>query len=174
MQMVLGYAWPGNVRELQNVIERAAIFADGTIDEAHLPEALIGKISPRGGGNKKGVDKPLDERLMEIEKEMIIEAINQAGGVQARAAHLLGINPRSLWHRVQKTPRSMFHYSKSYKICRVCGKFWRGGLVGGLGQTQTGHALRGTLLETFNDQYIRFTLRLYENLLTSPPLVIKA
>ena len=101
MQMMLGYAWPGNVRELQNVIERAAIFADGTIDEAHLPEALIGKISPRGGGNK-GVDQPLDERLMEIEKEMIIEAINQAGGVQARAAQLLGINPRSLWHRVKK------------------------------------------------------------------------
>jgi len=33
---------------------------------------------------------------------MIIEAISRAGGVQARAANLLGINQRSLWHRVKK------------------------------------------------------------------------
>ena len=33
---------------------------------------------------------------------MIIEALTRAGGIQARAAQILGINPRSLWHRVKK------------------------------------------------------------------------
>ncbi|MCK9196070.1 MAG: sigma-54 dependent transcriptional regulator [Syntrophales bacterium] len=104
MQIILGYGWPGNIRELSNVIERAAIFAEGTgrtIDAAHLPAAMTGEVPPQGGVNA-GVGQPLDERLMEIEKGMIIEAINRAGGVQARAAQLLGINPRSLWHRIKK------------------------------------------------------------------------
>ena len=45
---------------------------------------------------------PLDHRLNEIEKEMIIEALRKTGGVQVRATELLGINQRSLWHRIKK------------------------------------------------------------------------
>ncbi|MBU4009489.1 MAG: helix-turn-helix domain-containing protein, partial [Proteobacteria bacterium] len=44
----------------------------------------------------------IDNRLGEIEKGLIIEAINRTGGVQVRAAELLGINQRSLWHRIKK------------------------------------------------------------------------
>jgi len=100
MQLILGYGWPGNIRELQNVIERAAVFADKTIEAAHLPAALTAEVSFVDGVSEHAGS--LDERLGEIEKGMIIEAINRAGGVQARAAQLLGINPRSLWHRVKK------------------------------------------------------------------------
>ena len=100
MQLILGYGWPGNIRELQNVIERAAVFADKTIEAAHLPAALTAEpSSPDGGSEHAG---SLDERLAGIEKGMIIEAITRAGGIQARAAQILGINPRSLWHRVKK------------------------------------------------------------------------
>ena len=100
MQLILGYGWPGNIRELQNVIERAAVFADKTIEAAHLPAALTAEpSSPDGGSEHAG---SLDVRLDEIEKGMIIEAITRAGGIQTRAAQFLGINPRSLWHRVKK------------------------------------------------------------------------
>jgi DNA-binding NtrC family response regulator len=44
----------------------------------------------------------LDNRLAEIEKNMIMEALRQTGGVQVRATELLGINQRSLWHRIKK------------------------------------------------------------------------
>jgi DNA-binding NtrC family response regulator len=44
----------------------------------------------------------LDERLNEIEKSMILEALRKTGGVQVRATELLGINQRSLWHRIKK------------------------------------------------------------------------
>jgi DNA-binding NtrC family response regulator len=44
----------------------------------------------------------LDERLGEIEKSMIIEALKKTGGIQVRATKLLGINQRSLWHRIKK------------------------------------------------------------------------
>ena len=42
------------------------------------------------------------ERLMEVERGLIIEALSKTGGVQSRATELLGINQRSLWHRIKK------------------------------------------------------------------------
>ena len=44
----------------------------------------------------------INDRLNEIEKSMIMDAMVQARGVQSRAAQLLGINQRSLWHRIKK------------------------------------------------------------------------
>ena len=100
MQALIGYGWPGNVRELRNIIERAAIFAENTIEEIHLPPEMNGLPNHQNSSARQ--DQPLDQKLIEIEKGMIIEAISRAGGVQARAANLLGINQRSLWHRVKK------------------------------------------------------------------------
>jgi transcriptional regulator with PAS, ATPase and Fis domain len=100
MQLILGYGWPGNIRELQNVIERAAVFTEKTIEAAHLPAALTAELSSVNERSEHAGS--LDERLAEIEKGMIIEAITRAGGIQTRAAQLLGINPRSLWHRIKK------------------------------------------------------------------------
>jgi transcriptional regulator with GAF, ATPase, and Fis domain len=102
MQLLLGHPWPGNVRELQNVIERAAVIAEGSIEPGHLPQEFhedAGVPANRGATDE---GKPLDERLAEIEKGLIIEALTRAGGIQARAAQILGINPRSLWHRIKK------------------------------------------------------------------------
>ena len=45
---------------------------------------------------------PLDEALENWERQMILDALRQGGGVQARAAKLLGISERSLWYRVKK------------------------------------------------------------------------
>jgi len=102
MQVLLGYNWPGNIRELKNVTERAAVFAEKTIEPSHFPAALTGGTSIWSEGKGGDGDRTLDERLEEIERGMIIEAINRAGGVQARAAQMLCINPRSLWHRIKK------------------------------------------------------------------------
>ena len=105
LQMLVAFDWPGNIRELQNTIESASVIAEnGYIEPAQLP----GKIT--GAFNNPSQDKdfkmpaniPLDERLREIEKSMIIEALRRTGGVQVRATELLGINQRSLWHRIKK------------------------------------------------------------------------
>ncbi len=99
MQRLLGYSWPGNVRELQNAIERAVVIAEGDIETVHLPTEVKGEV--RIASRQDGAES-LDDRLAEIEKGMIIEAMTRTGGVQVRAAELLGINQRSLWHRVRK------------------------------------------------------------------------
>ncbi len=101
MQLLLGHSWPGNIRELQNVIERAEVVADGNIEPRHLPPEFRGTADkPENGIGSDG--KPIDERLAEIEMGLIIEAIIRAGGSQTRAAQYLGINQRSLWHRIKK------------------------------------------------------------------------
>jgi len=74
---------------------------DGLIDMQHLPE----NIRQGGGDSIASALKdrlPLDEQINLMEKEMIIVALKETGGVQVKAAGLLGINQRSLWHRIKK------------------------------------------------------------------------
>jgi transcriptional regulator with PAS, ATPase and Fis domain len=104
LQMLMAFPWPGNIRELKNVVESAAVIAeDGFIEPAQLPAKITGLFS-NGESNKISlpVNLPLDERLNEIEKSMIIDALRKTGGIQVRATELLGINQRSLWHRIKK------------------------------------------------------------------------
>jgi len=104
LQMLMAFSWPGNIRELQNTIESAAVIAeDGYIEPAQLPAKITGIFSNSTDTNFRiPTNIPLDERLREIEKSMIIEALRKTGGVQVRATELLGINQRSLWHRIKK------------------------------------------------------------------------
>ena len=103
LQMIMAYTWPGNIRELKNVIESAAVIAeDGFIEPAQLPGQITGAFSADSKEISFPVNLPLDERINEIEKSMIIEALRKTGGVQVRATELLGINQRSLWHRIKK------------------------------------------------------------------------
>ena len=104
LQMLVAFSWPGNIRELKNIIESASVIAEnGTIEPIHLPAKIVGafdqnqKISVKFTSNIS-----LDERLREIEKSMIIDALKKTSGVQVRATELLGINQRSLWHRIKK------------------------------------------------------------------------
>ena len=104
LQLIMAFAWPGNIRELKNIIESAAVIAEnGYIEPAQLPAKITGLFN-NGATNEisLAVNLPLDERINEIEKSMILEALRKTGGVQVRATELLGINQRSLWHRIKK------------------------------------------------------------------------
>ncbi|MCL6638860.1 MAG: sigma-54 dependent transcriptional regulator [Firmicutes bacterium] len=103
MEMLTHYHWPGNIRELQNVIERAAIICQGgEIMPDHLPKELqapqktaVDTVTvvnfPEGGLS-----------LEEVEKQLIIKALEKSGGNQTRAAALLGITRSALLYRMQK------------------------------------------------------------------------
>ncbi|MCD6319284.1 MAG: hypothetical protein J7M03_01245, partial [Candidatus Desulfofervidaceae bacterium] len=90
------YHWPGNVRELENYIERAVLLAPRKlITSKELPYYLLGTT-------EEIREKNLDEIIEGIEKRLIIDALRKTHGVQTRAAEILGISERSLWHRVKK------------------------------------------------------------------------
>ena len=102
LQMLMTFAWPGNIRELKNTIESAAVIAEnGYIEPAQLPSKIAGGFSP-AADYKLPSSLSLDDRLQEIERSIIVEALTKTGGVQTRATELLGINQRSLWHRIKK------------------------------------------------------------------------
>ncbi len=102
LQVLIGYSWSGNIRELKNIIERASIMSeDGLIEVHHLPEA-VRKNNPVVSGNILDGSISLDDKIKLMEKDLILDALRQSGGVQVKAAAMLGINQRSLWHRIKK------------------------------------------------------------------------
>ncbi|MFC1877214.1 sigma-54 interaction domain-containing protein [Thermodesulfobacteriota bacterium] len=104
MQLLTAYEWPGNVRELENAIEAATIIAEDVVQPKHLPSALTNVF---GLSITKNIDTPpkamnLDHRIHDLEKGIIMDALAKADGIQKKAAFLLGIKERSLWHRIKK------------------------------------------------------------------------
>jgi DNA-binding NtrC family response regulator len=88
------HRWPGNVRELENVLERGLILAgDGELAPAHL--ALEAPSTP----GRSGASALLVEgfQLDAFERELILAALERAGGNKTRAAELLGITRRRLY-----------------------------------------------------------------------------
>jgi Nif-specific regulatory protein len=101
------YDWPGNVRELENVVERLVVMARNEIiypEEMHIPisgvsSSAVPGISPAVSQSKTG---SLSKTVGDIEKEQILEALRRTGGVQARAARLLGITTRQIRYKINK------------------------------------------------------------------------
>ncbi|MBI3076020.1 MAG: sigma-54-dependent Fis family transcriptional regulator [Deltaproteobacteria bacterium] len=101
MARLMGHTWPGNVRELQHAIERAMIMCEGEwIGPEDLP--FDGGTSEVARGLGVNLDAPLDVVLQEVERQLVLQALQRTGGVQARAAELLKITERSLWYLVKK------------------------------------------------------------------------
>jgi len=105
MGVLVRYPWPGNVRELESVIERAVALTTG--DEIRV-ESLPSNVRkmpplpvvPRLTLPPEGLN--LEQVVAELEKSLMQDALQKAGGVQTKAAELLGINFRSFRYRVQK------------------------------------------------------------------------
>ncbi len=95
---LLNHTFPGNVRELQNMMERAVVMAEGPV--IHLEDLALPPHTlevPESTGMS-----PLDQRLMAYERQLILEALEQAEGVQTRAARLLGLSERALRYRMKR------------------------------------------------------------------------
>jgi two-component system response regulator FlrC len=88
--------WPGNVRELFNVLERAAILADGTRIEAS--QLLLRKRVVNGGAGGGGELKTLEE----MERDAIERALAEEDGNRKRAAERLGIGLRTLYDKLKR------------------------------------------------------------------------
>ncbi len=105
MDLLEAYDWPGNIRELENVIERAvALEKSQTILPESLPEH-IAKRAPKGtaaAGLLPESGFNLEEHVEGLEKEYITQALVRAGGVQVKAAELLGMSFRSFRYYAKK------------------------------------------------------------------------
>ncbi len=91
------YGWPGNVRELRNAIERAMLLVEGDLLEPEHFTTLTRSVSaaqfrlPPEGVN-----------LDDVERQLVVQALERAGGNQTQAAQLLGINRDQVRYRIEK------------------------------------------------------------------------
>jgi Nif-specific regulatory protein len=113
MDLIVGYDWPGNVRELENCIERMVVMARREIiapEDVPLPVNLHTPVSPPRVFLPEATASTLPKAVAEIERERLLEALRRSGGVQTRAAALLGITPRQLGYKLKKyriTPKTV-------------------------------------------------------------------
>jgi two-component system, NtrC family, response regulator PilR len=99
------YAFPGNVRELENMLERAVALAGArSIGLGDLPQEVSGLSASEGPGLLKLPEEGcnLDEVLGEVERRLILQALDRTGGVRTAAAQLLSVTFRSLRYRLAK------------------------------------------------------------------------
>ncbi|HYT65713.1 MAG TPA: sigma-54 dependent transcriptional regulator [Vicinamibacterales bacterium] len=100
-------AWDGNVRELRNVIERACILADGDfITEKELavsmPPVAYTAVRVVTSSAPKSEAPPMDDLLVNVEREHIQRALLRAHGNKKAAARMLGLSRRALYRRLER------------------------------------------------------------------------
>ena len=104
VQSLLDYDWPGNVRELENVIERAVVLADGpVINRRLIPEHVRSGPSfrlPQVVVPEEGIS--FRDVITGFEKRLIESSLKTSGGVQKKAAQLLGLKPTTLNEMIKR------------------------------------------------------------------------
>jgi two-component system NtrC family response regulator len=98
MPFFLQYAWPGNVRELENAVARMVILSNGPkLTPEDLPEFL------RGQPSRLQVEAPAGPMsLADVEKQLVLDALQRFNGNQTRAARYLKMSRRTFSYRLQR------------------------------------------------------------------------
>jgi two-component system response regulator HydG len=101
MKLMLSYDWPGNVRELENCLERAAALSSGPVLNAgDLPSQIQTTNMPSlvvpANCSRKIVT------LADVEKQAILNALNQLNGDKLMTAKLLGIGKTTLYRKLKE------------------------------------------------------------------------
>jgi DNA-binding NtrC family response regulator len=96
-EMLSSYKWPGNIRELRNLVERMVVLArGGQIDIKDIP-AQVREVA---GDREVRIDADLT--VDEMEKRMIMQALEKTGGNRTKAAEKLGISRRTLHRKLNQ------------------------------------------------------------------------
>ena len=101
LKLLLKYTWPGNVRQLESVIERAVLMAEGSIIQPEDLPAEIGNLAVQGGVVPFELP-PEGINFEEMEKALIIKAMERVDWVIGKAAPVLGLSYKTLQYRLEK------------------------------------------------------------------------
>ena len=99
MRQLQTYGWPGNIRELRNAVERAMLLVEGN--------ELTADQFPVAAGAGVRLDEavalpPTGINLEQLERSLVVQALERSGWNQTRAAGLLGLNRDQIRYRIEK------------------------------------------------------------------------
>ena len=99
LKILLAHDWPGNVRELENCLERSCAFTSNAIIQVRdLPSDIHGTHNLAVGGNGSAKIVPIEQ----LEKQTILNTIEQLNGDKLQAARLLGIGKTTLYRKLKE------------------------------------------------------------------------
>jgi two-component system, NtrC family, response regulator AtoC len=99
MRRLKTYGWPGNIRELRNAVERAMLLVEG--DELAADQFPV--VSAAAARLTEGVDLPATGiDLEQLERSLVVQALERSGWNQTRAAGFLGLNRDQIRYRIEK------------------------------------------------------------------------
>jgi two-component system response regulator AtoC len=95
--VLLKYPFPGNVRELENIMQRAIVLldADGVVRVEQIPREIVAGKSKKPGLN-------FNRQVVDLERRLILDALEKAQGSQTAAAKALGMNRTLLIYKLKK------------------------------------------------------------------------
>lgn len=96
MGQLTKYAFPGNIRELEHILQRTITFARSPVISLRDLPAEVRTFQ------NQTIEGDLNTRLSEVERQMLIEALERSNWVQTRAAESLGISERVLRYKMEK------------------------------------------------------------------------
>lgn len=100
-RLLLDYSWPGNVRQLESAIERAILLAEGDeITVEDLPVEIRSTTQSEGTGGFKLPPEGIS--FEDLERSLIVQAMEQTGWNITRAARLLRLSFRTMQYRLDK------------------------------------------------------------------------
>ena len=106
MEMLTRYHWPGNIRELENTIERAVLMTEGDVITAKELTLIFAKRPRSGSGEDENGGEiklpPEGVRLEEVEKTLILQALERCNWVQKDAATLLNVSGRVFNYKIKR------------------------------------------------------------------------
>lgn len=103
MQVLIHYHWTGNVRELENAIERSVVLCrDVILSIEDFPKEIRETKYLPNSMNLNDEEKSLPEKMENIEKQLILKALDDALGQHAKAAKKLGISRQSMFNKMNK------------------------------------------------------------------------
>jgi DNA-binding NtrC family response regulator len=99
MRQLQTYGWPGNIRELRNAVERAMLLVEGP----ELTADQFSVVARAGVRLTEGVELPPNGvDLEQLERSLVVQALERSGWNQTKAAALLGQNRDQIRYRIEK------------------------------------------------------------------------
>ncbi|RKZ33183.1 sigma-54-dependent Fis family transcriptional regulator, partial [bacterium] len=110
LSWMMEYDWPGNVRELENAVERAVIISTG--EEITQKDIVL----PQMTGAKESADFGEILPIREMEKRLILKALEKTHGRRTEAARLLGISVRTLRNKLARYEKEGIYVNKMGEV----------------------------------------------------------